>query len=171
VAADALAVLTYHRIGDRADGPPGLISATPQVFERQMRWLGASGRAVAVSDVLAARAGGAPLRANAVLVTFDDAYADFATLAWPVLRRHGVPVTLFVPTAYPSSGRAFWWDRLHVAIGAAVEPLATPLGPLDLDTPERRTKAYRALRDHVKTLPHAEAMALVDELVARLDGP
>jgi colanic acid/amylovoran biosynthesis glycosyltransferase len=166
-----LAALTYHRIGDPALAPPGLVSATPRTFERQMRWLGSSGRAVGLADGLAARTGAGRLARDAVLVTFDDAYADFAEHAWPVLRRHGIPVTLFVPTAFPGRPHeAFWWDRLHAALCAGRGPLATPIGTLALDGVAARRSAYRALREHVKSLPHEEAMALVDELVARL-GP
>jgi colanic acid/amylovoran biosynthesis glycosyltransferase len=170
--AQRLAVLTYHRIGDPAQGPPGMVSATSRVFERQMRWLAASERAVSLGDVLAARAGVAPLAPGAVLVTFDDAYADFAEYAWPVLRRHGIPVTLFVPTAFPGDPHAaFWWDRLYAALTAAREPLATPLGRLHLGSARAQRRAYRALREHVKARPHDDAMAMVDELVARLGAP
>jgi glycosyltransferase involved in cell wall biosynthesis/peptidoglycan/xylan/chitin deacetylase (PgdA/CDA1 family) len=167
-----LMVLAYHRIGDPAHGPPGMVSATPQAFERQMRRLASSGRAVSLDRVLAAHAGAAPLPPGAVLVTFDDAYADFAEHAWPALSRHGIPVTLFVPTAFPGDGgAAFWWERLHAAVSAGREHVATPLGVLRLDSAARRRSAYRALRDHVKGLSHDEGMALVDELAAALGAP
>src|SRR5919197_840524 len=58
-APGRLAVLTYHRIGAPAAGPPGLMSATPATFERQMRWLASTGRVVALADVLSAARGGA----------------------------------------------------------------------------------------------------------------
>jgi glycosyltransferase involved in cell wall biosynthesis/peptidoglycan/xylan/chitin deacetylase (PgdA/CDA1 family) len=164
------AVLAYHRIGGH--GPPGMVSATPRAFERQMRWLARTGRATSLADVLAARRGELALPQKPVLVTFDDAYADFAERAWPVLRRHGIPVTLFVPTAFPGDPeRAFWWDRLHAAIAAGGAPIATPIGCVRLDSALARRGAYRALRDEVKGRPHDEAMALVDELVARLGAP
>jgi colanic acid/amylovoran biosynthesis glycosyltransferase len=171
-SAATLAVLTYHRIGDPRRGPPGIVSATRKAFERQMRWLAGTGRAVSLDDVLRARDGGAPLRSGAVLVTFDDAYRDFDEHAWPVLRRLGIPVALFVPTAYPGSPeRAFWWDRLFAAIDAARGTIATPLGSLPLHAHWQRRRAYRALREHVKSLPHDAAMALVDELVNALAAP
>jgi colanic acid/amylovoran biosynthesis glycosyltransferase len=155
-----LAVLTYHRIGRASDGPPGLMSATPAVFERQMRWLAGSGRAVALDDVLAAVRGTAPLRRDAVLVTFDDAYLDFAGTAWPILRALGIPVTLFVPTAFPADrSRAFWWDRLFAAVRAGG-------GPED-----EQLRIYRRLRAEVKSLDHEAAMARVDELAATLGAP
>jgi colanic acid/amylovoran biosynthesis glycosyltransferase len=171
-SAAAPAVLTYHRIGDPRRGPPGIVSATPKAFERQMRWLAGTGRAVSLDDVLRARDGGAPLPRGAVLVTFDDAYRDFDEHAWPVLRRLGIPVALFVPTAHPGSpGRAFWWDRLFAAIDAARGTIATPLGTLALHAPWQRRRTYRALREHVKSLPHDAAMVLVDQLVAALAAP
>jgi glycosyltransferase involved in cell wall biosynthesis/peptidoglycan/xylan/chitin deacetylase (PgdA/CDA1 family) len=156
------AVLTYHRICEPRHAPPGLVSATPAAFERQMRWLARTGRAVGLDDVLDGRGG------RGVLVTFDDAYGDFAEHAWPVLRALGIPVVLFVPTAFPGSGRAFWWERLFAAIDGARGEADTPLGPLSLRTRRQRRDAYRALRDHVKTLPHDRAMALVDEVEAAL---
>jgi glycosyltransferase involved in cell wall biosynthesis/peptidoglycan/xylan/chitin deacetylase (PgdA/CDA1 family) len=170
--AERLAVLTYHRIGDPDRAPPGMVSATPRTFERQMRWLAASGRAVCLAAVLAARAGEEPLPAGAVLVTFDDAYADFGERAWPVLRRYGIPATLFVPTAFPGDPRAaFWWDRLYAALQAGNGWLATPVGRLRLGGPAARRRAYRLLRAHVKARPHEEGMELVEELVRRLGAP
>ena len=55
-ARRAFTVLTYHRIGDPQAAPPGIVSCTPAQFERQMRWLAATGRAVALGELLAARA-------------------------------------------------------------------------------------------------------------------
>ena len=169
-SAPTLAVLTYHRVGEPRHSPPGLVSATPATFERQMRLLARTGRAVGLDDVLRSRNGTRELPRGAVLVTFDDAYRDFREHAWPVARRLRIPVVLFVPTAFPASGRAFWWDRLFGALDRARGEVDTPLGRLPLRTSVQRRKAYRALRAHVKTLPHDRAMALVDELEATL-GP
>src|SRR5919107_2362759 len=171
-SAPTLAVLTYHRIGDPADGPPGMISATPSAFRRQIRSLARTGRVVSLDDVLRARDGDGRLPRHAILLTFDDAYADFAQHAWPVLRAHGLPVTLFVPTGFPDRpDRSFWWDRLHAAVSAGRGDVATPVGTLPLETPALLLRAYRTLREHVKSLPHDDAMALVDELVDRLGAP
>jgi peptidoglycan/xylan/chitin deacetylase (PgdA/CDA1 family) len=107
------------------------------------------------------------------MVTFDDAYVDFARHAWPALRRHGVPTTLFVPTAYPDQpARSFWWDRLAHALTSTTAPhVDTPLGPLGLGSPKERSAAFSRLRAHVKGMPHEEAMALVDEVGTALGVP
>jgi peptidoglycan/xylan/chitin deacetylase (PgdA/CDA1 family) len=171
--ADQLAVLTYHRVAEPDDTLyPGLISATPSDFAKQVAWLARHYRVVSMADVVARRDGGDALPPRSVLLTFDDGYADFGSNAWPVLKAHAMPATLFVPTAYPGDPtRSFWWDRLHRAlVQAPSEVVATPAGELDLRTPEDRARAARGLRNAMKHLPHDEAMARVDALVDALGG-
>lgn len=166
-----LTALTYHRIAEPSDPrdlDPGLISASPPEFERHVAWLAANAAPIALDDLLAARGGRARLPPRAVLVTFDDAYRDFAECAWPVLRAHGVPATVFVPTSYPGrQGHGFWWDRLHRALVRTERrhPLPTPLGELPLATPAERERAHRALVSLLHTAPHDDAMAMLDRIV------
>jgi peptidoglycan/xylan/chitin deacetylase (PgdA/CDA1 family) len=173
----SLAVLTYHRVappGERPDLHPGLVSATPEAFDAQMAGLTRAGaRPVSLADVLAHRRDGTPLPERAVLVTFDDGYADFSEHAWPVLHHHGIPVVLFVPTGFPGTERTFWWDRLHHALTSTArrDQLALaerPGEPFALSTAAERRQTFRRLRAVVKAEPHERAMALVDELVADL---
>jgi peptidoglycan/xylan/chitin deacetylase (PgdA/CDA1 family) len=169
-----LPVLAYHRVDDSERSPglfPGLVSATPAQFVEQVGFLTSRFRLLSVEELLAVRRGQDRVPPRSVLVTFDDGYRDFAEHAWPILRRHGVPVVLFVPTAYPDRPeRSFWWDRLYSALIATARrnELRTPIGPLALASEADRILAFRQLRAYVKSLPHQEAMALVEELSAAL---
>jgi peptidoglycan/xylan/chitin deacetylase (PgdA/CDA1 family) len=171
-----LTVLTYHRIDEPDCDPlrdPALVSATPADFACQIAHVAAHRPTVSLDDVLAVRRGERTLPPGAVMVTFDDASHDFAENAWPVLKRHGVPATVFVPTAMPDHPeRAFWWDRLHAAVIGTErrEPIATPVGVLPLGTAEERRWSKRALGAWIKSTPHDEAMAELDRLVLELDG-
>ncbi len=175
--AGILRVLTYHRIAD-PDAEPALgsrlISATPAAFERQMASLAARYRVVSMQHVLDARRRGRSMPSGAVLVTFDDAYEDFAAHAWPIMKRYGLPATLFVATSFPGrKDRVFWWDRLHQALYATArrDELDTPLGPLSLATATRRARVYNRLVDCAKTLSHHAAIDLVDRICEKLDAP
>ena len=163
-----LPVLTYHRIDvpERSPGLyPGLIGATPEEFDEQMRFLSSFYRPLSLSELLATRRGEAALPPRAVMVTFDDGYRSVAEHAWPIMRRHGVPLTLFVPTAYPGDpGKGFWWDRLWSALEREDAVVSTPLGDLPVRTPAERLRTYRRLRAHLKSLEHERAMVIVADL-------
>ena len=170
---DVLRVLMYHRIADPSDTSlyPTLISASPDAFERQMRWLAGRHRFVSMSEVLHCRRTGSRLPARALLLSFDDAYADFAEHAWPILAQLELPVALFVPTAFPDQPRrAFWWDRLFLSLEgtdlAACE--CTPLGRLELRDEASRRRAFRRLRSLVVSLPHERAMQLIEDVALEL---
>ncbi|HSL29604.1 MAG TPA: polysaccharide deacetylase family protein [Anaerolineales bacterium] len=169
--ANVLRVLTYHRVDEPDAHPwldPGLISAPPEIFEKQMKYLAGNYEPVSALDVVNALEKESPvaLPPRAVLVTFDDAYCDFAEHAWPVLKQLRVPVILFVPTAFPDHPeRLFWWDRLfHALQTTSRRELTTPVGQLLLSTPGERAQAYKTLKNHFKTVPHAQAMAEVERI-------
>ena len=163
-----LRVLTYHRVlpVDAHPAPaPGLFSATPQVFEQQMRFLAAHYRVISMAELCQAVTAEASLSPRSVLITFDDAYCDFEEYAWPILKANRLPVTLFVPTAFPGQPqRRFWWDQLYQAIlsDPSRHFLETPLGRLSIVTPAQRLEAFKQLRNYIFTQPHEEAMAWVE---------
>lgn len=168
---DVVGILTYHRIVD-ADAvvPPGIASATPDGFARQMAMLASAYHPISLGELMQRADGGPALPRRSVLVTFDDAYPDTARVAWPILRELRIPAALFVPTALPETNRRFWWSRLHGALRGAA-PRATwmsPIGPLPLVSEHDRTSAYRLLRAQIKRVGHAEGMAMVDAVEAEL---
>ncbi len=173
--SNVLTVLMYHRVdevGAEPDLDPSLLSATPQGFARQIEHLARTRHLVSMPELLAVRRKEASLPPRSVMVTFDDAYRDFDVHAWPVLRDHGAPVTLFVPTAFPdSTGPGFWWDRMYRAFCTTTRrlPLATAAGSIPFATPQERLRAFTQLRNHLKGLPHADAMAQVDAVEAALE--
>lgn len=85
----------YHSLD--ASGSP--ISLEPAVFEQQVRFL-AGGR---VKVVPLEQLAGLPDPDDAIAVTFDDGFRNFAAEAAPRLRRHGIPVTLFVVSDHNGS--------------------------------------------------------------------
>ena len=153
---DLLRVLTYHRIDELGSSPDldsSLISATPEAFSQQMDFVAANYDVMSLSDLLEACERRRRIPPRALLVTFDDAYRDFAVHAWPVLKKRALPVTLFVPTGFPDSPRrTFWWDRLHHALDntTSINPLNTPVGQITLTTRSNRRRGLKRLKEFVE---------------------
>jgi peptidoglycan/xylan/chitin deacetylase (PgdA/CDA1 family) len=175
-AGSALPVLMYHRVAEAEESPylhPGLISCRPAEFVSQMEYIARRHRPISIDDLLQMRSQQATLPPNAVMLTFDDAYRDFGHHAWPVLKRLGLPATLFVPTAYPDNPRGwYWWDHLYSALmHGDNEFVDTSLGRLSLKTEGRRLLAYGILRSQILESDHESAMRLVADTTKRLGRP
>jgi peptidoglycan/xylan/chitin deacetylase (PgdA/CDA1 family) len=105
-----LPVLLYHHVGPSLLGAryAGL-SVSQEKFERQMRWLARKGYAgIRPAEWLAWLLRATALPPKPVLLTFDDAYADFPDYALPVLRRHGFRAVVFVVTGWIGARNS--WD-------------------------------------------------------------
>ena len=144
------AILTYHSVDD--SGSP--ISVDRSAFREHAAFL-ATG-AVRVLDVPGLLA--APEDAQAVALTFDDAFANFASEAWPLLRDRGLPATLFVVSGH-AGGTNDWGGRTQRGIPTL------PL--LDWDALGRLAEEGVTLGAHSRTHPdlrRVDGAALTDEV-------
>lgn len=93
----AIDILMYHSISDGA-GPTCI---APTIFREHLIILADCGYSPVSTAALAAwMSGEASLPTRAVVLTFDDGFADFATAAFPVLQAHNWTATVFLPTAH-----------------------------------------------------------------------
>jgi peptidoglycan/xylan/chitin deacetylase (PgdA/CDA1 family) len=116
-----LPVLIYHHVGPMQPNTYPELTISPQQFERQVSWLARHGYVgICSSDWLAWLRKGEPLPKKPVLLAFDDAYADIAEYALPVLQRYDFSATVFVVTRQIGGTNA--WD---VAQGSGTRQLMT----------------------------------------------
>lgn len=104
-------ILIYHRVNDDKDP---FLSATPvSVFVAQMEHVKRHFPIVSLDQI--ARGEWSPKGEEfCVAVTFDDGYRDNYTDAFPVLRRLGIPATIFLTTGCIETASLPWYD--HVAL-------------------------------------------------------
>lgn len=104
-------VLIYHRVAD-LERDPQLLAVGTAHFAEQMAMLAGTYRVVPLADLVTdLRKRHVPDRA--VVVTFDDGYADNLLHAAPVLQRNGIPATVFVNSGYVGSGEEYWADEIE----------------------------------------------------------
>ena len=131
----ALKILMYHSIADNSADPHAV---HPERFEAQMSELAQNRSAVDLPQAI-----GHLFKwtfASGVALTFDDGYHDFLLHAAPILKRHDLPATVFVPTghlgenaawdSYDKSKRLLDWDELaevqRMGFGVASHTISHP---------------------------------------------
>lgn len=90
-------ILMYHSIEDK----PGHFNSVPRkMFEAQMDYLAAhSYTVISLSECVSRLREERPL-GRCVVLTFDDGFRNNYTAAFPVLRKHKFPATVFVTTGW-----------------------------------------------------------------------
>jgi len=167
-ASERLSVLIYHRVLANPDVlTPGEPCAAE--FERTMRWVKSVFNVIPLAEGVAGiKSGKLPDRALAI--TFDDGYANNATVAAPILKLLGLHATFFIATGFLDGGRMFN-DTVIEAVRAFpgerldLEPLG--LGAHATGTAEQRRAAIDAILAGIKYRPEAERGDLA-EAVARI---
>lgn len=101
-------ILMYHAVGGATE-PASRYIIPARRFAWQMAWLRwCRYQVISLEALLAYRRDHRLPPARAVVITFDDGYADNGTLAYPILRKHGFPATIFLVSQ--AVGTSNQWD-------------------------------------------------------------
>jgi peptidoglycan/xylan/chitin deacetylase (PgdA/CDA1 family) len=161
-------VLVYHRIAEPLDADPWGLCVAPEHFAEHLEVLRHETEVVPLVELRSAARRG--FDRPRVALTFDDGYADALHRALPLLERHGLPATVFVPTGLVGDA-GFWWDAFTDALlGAGQRPRSLSLSPPAVRwsgptaTAAERAAAhdalYRLLRTAAPAVRHATLAAL-----------
>jgi peptidoglycan/xylan/chitin deacetylase (PgdA/CDA1 family) len=101
-----LLILCYHGFSqDDEHQWNSSLYVTQEHLESRLRLLADEGYTILTVHEGLARLAAGTLPEQAVAITVDDGTYDFYAIAYPVLKRLGVPVTLYVSTYYVFDGR------------------------------------------------------------------
>jgi peptidoglycan/xylan/chitin deacetylase (PgdA/CDA1 family) len=117
----ALTVLMFHRVMDPRDpdyphADPIYTMSTP-LFDDLLEFLSRHYSVVRLQQVLDAVDGRQALPVHALLITFDDGWADNIRYAAPLLQEHGMPAVVFVATEAVQSAVSAWWQEQVFILG------------------------------------------------------
>lgn len=157
-----LSILIYHRV---LPEPDALSPDEPDLkrFEQELGWISRWFKVLPL-DEAAARLAAGSLPPRAAAITFDDGYADNATVALPALQRVGLCATFFIATSFLNGGR-MWNDTVIESIRACratwLDLDAVGLGRHAMDSMASRRRAVCQLLPAIKYLSPAEREAAV----------
>lgn len=112
-AADHAVILQYHHFGSNT--PPST-SVTMEQFRKHVDYLSENAFTVWPLDrIIAHLKNKVPLPEKCVSITIDDAYISIYENAFPLLKRHGWPFTVFVATEAVDKGyrEMLSWDQMR----------------------------------------------------------
>ncbi len=162
-------VLLYHRVSVPVDDAFDL-AVHPDRFAAHVEYLTKLGGTAPLQDLVESRV------ARGIAVTFDDGYADNATVAAPLLAEAGLPATWFITTA-TLGHRRFWWDRLCRALLSSPIPDSIDVAVggrslwLDLRTPDARRAALAFLHRRLLPLPPERIESTLADVLDALGTP
>jgi len=168
VASPRLSVLIFHRVHALADS---IFPQEPDAvrFERLMRFVARAYRVMTLSEVVTHLAQG-NLPPRALVITFDDGYADNAEVALPILQRYGLRASFFVSTGFLDGGR-MWNDSviecLRACRHAEIDLASFGLGSYSLTHSAERRWVIEALLPRIKYLSlteREEAIAMLQHV-------
>jgi peptidoglycan/xylan/chitin deacetylase (PgdA/CDA1 family) len=145
-------VLTYHSILDEPPPFPIWQHMLVQQFSEQIKWLSRHCRCISVGELLDAHARGA-VPGNAVVITFDDGFANNLHAALPILEKHRVPATFFIASGSIESSKPMWPEQIAAIISESRQSGLSYAGKqYPLRNEQERGAAYKAIARLVKPL-------------------
>ena len=121
--SDGCIILTYHRVIPRNAGChtaetwelfPSLpsIIVSPETFQEQIRFLSTRYVVLSLDELVSRLEQGKEIPPKSVVITFDDGWRDNFVYALPVLKKYGVPATIFLATGLVGTRRLFWPEKV-----------------------------------------------------------
>jgi peptidoglycan/xylan/chitin deacetylase (PgdA/CDA1 family) len=145
------------------------------MFAWQMRYLAKHFCCLRLEEAVALLRGDRPLPRHSVVVTFDDGFRNNLRYAFPILRRYGVPATIFLTTGHIGRGiQLLWTERVGRLLRAAAlgQTLEIPDGEapraVSFRTAAERDEAARVVMKRLKAMPSRKRDAAIGELETQL---
>jgi peptidoglycan/xylan/chitin deacetylase (PgdA/CDA1 family) len=174
VAGGVGAILMLHHVRparpDRFQ-PNRLLEITPAFLERVARALRRSGADLISLDALHQRLVEGDFTRRFFCVTIDDGYRDILQHAYPILKAHAIPFTVYVASSFPDRLGELWWLALeevvarHDRIGLCMQGREQRF---DCRTPAEKQEVFASLYAWLRALPtETELRGVIRELCAR----
>lgn len=166
-------ILRFERVRPARGGvfqPLKSSEITPRFLDRTIRALKRWKYDIVGIDEACRRAVIMRERRRFVCLTFDGAYKDLITHGYPVLARHQVPFTIYVPTGFPDGVGEAWWLALEDIIAREMR-ISLTINRDDrhftVRTVEERYALFAFLYDWLRSLPPEELSAAIRDLCSR----
>jgi peptidoglycan/xylan/chitin deacetylase (PgdA/CDA1 family) len=170
-------ILVYHRIQSWPDTGKVYsaftlrgLTVSPGNFERQIKYLRRHYQLLSLAEYVKRKNAGTSLK-NCAVITFDDGFKDFITLAWPILKKYQAPATVFMPAGF--LGLVHWQHQLYAMLDEGKPAKAKVIVgreevPVDLSNNREKYLTIRRFITAIGGLPSGERQEALNRLGAIL---
>src|ERR1700761_2029046 len=166
-------ILRFERVRPRRQArfqPFAAGEITPKFLDRTIRALKRWKYDFVTMDEVCRRAVILAQPRRFVCLTFDGGYKDVISAAYPILSRHRVPFTVYMPTAFPDGVGNAWWLALEMMI-AREDRLSLTIDDGDrhftMRTLAEKNDAFEFLTSWLRQLPPARVSTAINDLCSR----
>ncbi len=166
-------VMLHHVRPPRRDEfqPNRLLEVSPEFLSQTLAWLRRQDIDIVSLDEMHRRLTERDFARRFVCITFDDGYRDNKLVAYPILKRHGAPFAIYVPTSFPERRGKLWWVALETVIAdndSIVVMIDGRKRALACATTLEKREAFDTVYWWLRGLAtEAQIHAFIDELSAR----
>ena len=166
-------IIRFERVRPRQNAgfqPLKSREITPKFLDRTIRALKRWKYDIVSMDEVCERAVRQASRRRFACLTFDGGYKDIVASAYPVLSKHAVPFTVYVPTAFPDRLGEAWWLALEEVI-ARENRLSLVINReerrFNIGSRSEKYQLYEFLGDWMRTLAPSDLSTAIRDLCSR----
>ncbi len=150
--------------------PNRILRVTPEFLETAVLQVRSSGfETVSLDEAVLRMSGRSASTRPFACFTFDDGYRDNQTFAYPLLKRHNVPFTVYVPTDFPDGRGELWWLVLEQVVRqspAVIVQMGGQVRTFPCATVLEKQHAYDTIYWWLRTLPEDRSRQVIRDLSA-----
>jgi peptidoglycan/xylan/chitin deacetylase (PgdA/CDA1 family) len=172
-ASGAGAILRFERVRPRRSArfqPLKSREITPKFLDRTILALKRWKYDIVTMDEVCRRAVRMAAPRRFACLTFDGGYKDVIASAYPVLSKHGVPFTVYLPTAFPDGLGEGWWLALEEVI-ARENRISLVMDRRELHfsagTTSEKYELFEFLESWMRSLAPADLSSAIKDLCRR----
>lgn len=168
---NTLTILNYHQVAEINEFLPDWCCLSRVQFQSQMEYLAKHYEVVHLSEGVKNISQGLVNNKPYAAITFDDGYQNNYHVAFPILKKMGLPATIFLATGFVNSDRTLWSSELNKALFETSElKLRWDGEDYDLSTVQAKSYAFRQLQNHLKSFSHSAMTQRCNNLIWHISG-